>query len=308
MVGSEAVDFMMKVGVASSRQRCVARGQSLVHAGLLYHVTNEHAFEDKFCFYRFYADDDPPPRKTTREKEGSSRFAFRMPTKEALGTYASKEAQNTEITSIALNLRRGGAGNVRAESDSTARKTKTKGTNQEGKGKTPKPRTKPRPSLPNKYLETPSTAVRERIRAKSEKTPRPKAHSQMPDANKRAHKKRRVVSPAKCLACAAIILVCVFVIGGVIEGWTAVALAGVVLLGGGAWKILIHRKGYFVWTRADVPEGNAAADTCPHLPILQTAKGAPQSHFDRLEMDTAGILSLSLSLLLSLPLLPSFVP
>jgi hypothetical protein len=52
VVGSEVVDWMAKDDPSLSRADCVAKGQALMDAKLLCHVTDEHQFEDGWIFYR----------------------------------------------------------------------------------------------------------------------------------------------------------------------------------------------------------------------------------------------------------------
>ncbi len=47
IVGREVVDYMMQTGLASTREQCVRKGKSLIEAGLIYHVTFDHDFQDK---------------------------------------------------------------------------------------------------------------------------------------------------------------------------------------------------------------------------------------------------------------------
>lgn len=61
-MGSEAVDFFVQQRFADSRQEGVALGQAMVDAGLFHHVVDEHKFEDKYLFFRFFVDE------TVREK------------------------------------------------------------------------------------------------------------------------------------------------------------------------------------------------------------------------------------------------
>lgn len=58
-VGSEAIDWFLANGFASSREEGVKLGQSLLDADLVHHVVDEHNFEDKGLFYRFRQDDPP---------------------------------------------------------------------------------------------------------------------------------------------------------------------------------------------------------------------------------------------------------
>ena len=52
------VAWMLKNGICDTVEKCVAKGQALVDCGLLHHVPDEHIFENKFLFYRFYADEE----------------------------------------------------------------------------------------------------------------------------------------------------------------------------------------------------------------------------------------------------------
>jgi hypothetical protein len=47
LVGREVVDYMMQSGLASTREQCVRKGRSLIEAGLIYHVTFDHDFQDR---------------------------------------------------------------------------------------------------------------------------------------------------------------------------------------------------------------------------------------------------------------------
>jgi hypothetical protein len=40
-------------GWAATRTQATALGAGLVDAGVLYHVTKEHAFKDEYLFFRF---------------------------------------------------------------------------------------------------------------------------------------------------------------------------------------------------------------------------------------------------------------
>lgn len=56
-VGSEAVDWL-SANLKISREKAVKLGQQLVKAKIIYHVKNEHDFEDGELFYRFYKDEE----------------------------------------------------------------------------------------------------------------------------------------------------------------------------------------------------------------------------------------------------------
>lgn len=56
-VGSEAIDWFLANGFASSREEGIQLGQSLLDADLVHHVVDEHNFEDRELYYRFRQDD-----------------------------------------------------------------------------------------------------------------------------------------------------------------------------------------------------------------------------------------------------------
>lgn len=58
-VGSEAIDWFLANGFATTRQEGIQLGQQLLDADLVHHVVDEHNFEDKELFYRFRQDDPP---------------------------------------------------------------------------------------------------------------------------------------------------------------------------------------------------------------------------------------------------------
>ena len=49
--GYQIVDWMVDTGRANTRMEAVMIGQTILEAGLLYHVTLEHNFSDKSYFY-----------------------------------------------------------------------------------------------------------------------------------------------------------------------------------------------------------------------------------------------------------------
>lgn len=51
-VGTDAVDYLIKSGAASSREDAVELGKALQQAGLFEHVFRDHGFEDDYLFYR----------------------------------------------------------------------------------------------------------------------------------------------------------------------------------------------------------------------------------------------------------------
>lgn len=55
-IGSEAVDWLVEY-LGCTREKAVEVGQILRDRGILHHVLDEHSFEDKHLFYRFYSDE-----------------------------------------------------------------------------------------------------------------------------------------------------------------------------------------------------------------------------------------------------------
>ncbi|MGJ3249052.1 MAG: mechanosensitive ion channel domain-containing protein [Elainellaceae cyanobacterium] len=55
-IGSEAVDWLMSHQKAT-RDEAIRIGKILVERGIIHHVTDEHTFEDRYLFYRFYDDE-----------------------------------------------------------------------------------------------------------------------------------------------------------------------------------------------------------------------------------------------------------
>jgi potassium-dependent mechanosensitive channel len=55
-VGGDAVDWLMR-HQRTTREGAVRIGQELVKRGIIHHVLDEHSFEDRNLFYRFYADE-----------------------------------------------------------------------------------------------------------------------------------------------------------------------------------------------------------------------------------------------------------
>eukprot|EP00750_Incisomonas_marina_P012929 INCI17184.2.p1 GENE.INCI17184.2~~INCI17184.2.p1 ORF type:complete len:1088 (-),score=164.61 INCI17184.2:2533-5796(-) len=56
-IGREAVDVLMKLGYASTRQSAVTVGRQLLNSKLFRHVCDGHNFKDDYLFYRFYVDE-----------------------------------------------------------------------------------------------------------------------------------------------------------------------------------------------------------------------------------------------------------
>ena len=57
-VGSEAVRKMVDEGIAGDEEDAVRIGNMMLAAGVFHHVLDAHAFENKYLFYRFAADED----------------------------------------------------------------------------------------------------------------------------------------------------------------------------------------------------------------------------------------------------------
>jgi pyruvate/2-oxoglutarate dehydrogenase complex dihydrolipoamide dehydrogenase (E3) component len=57
-VGSEAVEAMVKEGIAGDAADAVSLGNMLLNAGVFHHVLHAHPFDDKYLFYRFASDED----------------------------------------------------------------------------------------------------------------------------------------------------------------------------------------------------------------------------------------------------------
>jgi hypothetical protein len=57
-VGSEFVDWLLKLQLVPDRKAAVAVGQDLLDQYFIHHVACEHGFEDDYFFYRLYDDDD----------------------------------------------------------------------------------------------------------------------------------------------------------------------------------------------------------------------------------------------------------
>ena len=56
-VGSELVDWMTK-NLSISSEQAISKGQQLIDKKFIHHVHDQHDFENKFLFYRFYIDED----------------------------------------------------------------------------------------------------------------------------------------------------------------------------------------------------------------------------------------------------------
>ncbi|KAK9803895.1 hypothetical protein WJX72_002783 [[Myrmecia] bisecta] len=91
-VGSEAVTWMVSAKVADDADHAVVLGNEMLRLGLLHHVKHEHAFENKYLFYRFHdlssdADselDNPcgTPRSTQSTVSESAHVSPGMPARD----------------------------------------------------------------------------------------------------------------------------------------------------------------------------------------------------------------------------------
>jgi len=68
-VGSDAVTFMSKQGIAPTRVEAVNLGKLLLAANIIRHVTKDHDFKDENKFYRFTADE---PSHGSKEKKAGT--------------------------------------------------------------------------------------------------------------------------------------------------------------------------------------------------------------------------------------------
>jgi len=57
-VGSEAVETLVKEGIANDEADALRIGSMMLNAGVFHHVQHAHPFENKYLFYRFVSDED----------------------------------------------------------------------------------------------------------------------------------------------------------------------------------------------------------------------------------------------------------
>eukprot|EP00980_Cylindrotheca_fusiformis_P031124 scaffold25851_cov122-Cylindrotheca_fusiformis.AAC.1 len=102
-VGTEAVDFMVRSGLASSRTEAVELGRRLVaEFNLFEHVVRDHEFKDEHLFYRFV---EPERRTSPRD---SARFSDEiiLSTSSSIGSSNREEPQqDPELMRIAEKVR-----------------------------------------------------------------------------------------------------------------------------------------------------------------------------------------------------------
>ena len=72
-VGSEAVEFLVRSGIAKSKEEAVEIGQNLASTFRLFeHVTRDHNFQDEYYFYRFLPEDERLLWRTCSVQEPST--------------------------------------------------------------------------------------------------------------------------------------------------------------------------------------------------------------------------------------------
>ena len=69
-VGSEAVETLVREGIANDETDALRIGNMMLNAGVFHHVQHAHPFENKYLFYRFTADEDHG--KIARNPDGSA--------------------------------------------------------------------------------------------------------------------------------------------------------------------------------------------------------------------------------------------
>jgi len=67
-VGSEAVDYLVREQLADTRKAAVALGERMAQAGFFHHVVDDHGFEDRYLFYRFFVDETVRERQRMYER------------------------------------------------------------------------------------------------------------------------------------------------------------------------------------------------------------------------------------------------
>lgn len=73
-VGLEAVEFMVKEGIAKTKEEAIEIGQLLVASNIIKHVTGDHDFKDEKLFYRFSVDE--PSHGQTKQKEDGGNWSW----------------------------------------------------------------------------------------------------------------------------------------------------------------------------------------------------------------------------------------
>src|SRR5210317_2293075 len=69
-VGSEAVETLVREGIANDETDALRIGNMMLNAGVFHHVQHAHTFENKYLFYRFASDEDHG--KVARKPDGSA--------------------------------------------------------------------------------------------------------------------------------------------------------------------------------------------------------------------------------------------
>lgn len=146
LVGQAAVDWMLEEEVGRTKDECIARGQALMDAHLLHHVSDEHQFAAKHLFYRFYADEAQRSNEdgiemTIREgsdeegsdEEGTDDESGRLTRNPLLGNLPLEAKGNQKHESLCRDdlIRDNSSAGKRKEPDETAVR-KRSGTSQGG--------------------------------------------------------------------------------------------------------------------------------------------------------------------------------
>jgi len=68
-VGGEAVEALVREGIANDEADAIRIGNMLLNAGVFHHVQHAHAFKNQYLFYRFASDEDHG--QVARQQDGS---------------------------------------------------------------------------------------------------------------------------------------------------------------------------------------------------------------------------------------------
>jgi predicted ATPase len=99
-VASEAVTFMVKQNIASSREEAIDLGRRLARElHLWYHVTNDHQFSDSYLFFRFSSDSDLSVSSNDQRRE---RLTSSSTNSDNMSVFSE-----ASLSDIATKLRRG---------------------------------------------------------------------------------------------------------------------------------------------------------------------------------------------------------
>ncbi len=115
------------------------------------------------------------------------------------------------------------------------------------------PRQLPPPTLPNKYM-TPLSKDPLLTFRKASKAPAAlkQALTSVDNSVNSEKERKRVISPFKCLICAALIILLAVPLGIAPWGWSIAAATSLIGLGTSRWKQ--QKDHVYVWTRAGIPD------------------------------------------------------